>query len=148
MKEFFTAAKDSLGEVNEDDVITFLHDGTEVTFFQPSAGQQAIMLSMGGRTMTGKTAGTFIELFFSAADDATQRYMQTRLLDRHDPFDLDSEGGIFDLFEALIEEWSGRPTKQPSDYQPPQRATGKRSTASTRAAASTSSRSRSAASSQ
>jgi len=140
MKEFVTAAKDTFGEVDDDDKITFLHDGREVTFFTPSDGQLAIMLNMGGREMDPKMAGTFIQLWFSMMDDDTLRYFQSRLMDRNDrAFDLDSEGGVFDIFESLVEEWSARPTKQPSDFQPSQRATGRKSTATTRVKARTSS---------
>lgn len=148
MKEFFTAAKDTLGEVDPDDLIQFKHDGREVTFYKPSTGQLSIMLAMTTSDMGTREAGLFIQMFFEMADDETQRYFQTRLLDRADPFDLDSEGGIFDIWEELAGEWSGKATKQPSDYQPPRRATGTRSTASTRAKGSTSSRSRSRATSQ
>lgn len=146
MKDFVTAAKDDLGEVNEEDVISFKHDDREVVFFVPSVGQQAIMLSMGGRDMDTKSAGTFIHLFFEMMDGPTQRYFQSRLLDRMDPFDLDSDGGVFEIFENITKEWSGKATKRPSDYQKPQSTTGRASTGSTRAKGSTSSRSRSRAS--
>lgn len=150
MREFFTAAKDQLGEVevDPDSQVTFKHDGTEVTFNKPSNGQFALMLSMGNRKMDMAQIGNFIALLIELGDHATQRYLQGRLLDRDDKFDIESEGGIFDLWEALVEEWSARPTRQPSDYQPPRRSTGNGSTARTRAKASTSSRSRSTASSQ
>lgn len=143
MKEFVTAAKSTLGEVDEDDVITFKHDGREVTFFVPSTGQQAIMLSMGGRDMDPKAAGTFIHLFFEMMDHDTQRYFNTRLLDREDTFDLDTEGGVFDIFEHITEQWSGKATRKPSDYLAPQRKTGGASKAPTRVRASRSSASRS-----
>lgn len=148
MKEFITAAQDDLGEVDENDVITFKHDGREVVFFVPSTGQQAIMLAMGGRDMDTKAAGTFIHLFFEMMDAPTQRYFNTRLMDRDDKgFDLDTEGGVFDIFEHLTEQWSGKAKKQPADFQKSQSTTGRESTASTRVRASTSSRSRSRASS-
>lgn len=147
MKEFVTAAKDSLGEVDEESKITFKHDGRDVTFFEPSTGQQAIMLSMGGRTMDVRAMGTFIQLFFEMADDDTARYLQSRLLDRNDPFDVGGEGGIMELFEAITEEWSARPTREPSDSLSRPRATGRASTASSRGKASNSSTSRSRASS-
>ena len=147
MKEFITAAADTLGEVNEEDIITFLHDEREVTFYVPSTGQQAIMLSMARRDMDTKAAGTFISLFFEMMDDETQRYFQTRLMDRLDTFDLDTEGGIFDIFDYLKEQWSGKAKKRPSDFQKSQSTTGPASTGRTRARASTSSRTRSRASS-
>jgi hypothetical protein len=147
MKEFVTAAADTLGEVDEESKITFRHDGRDITFFEPSTGQQAIMLAMGGRAMNTKTMGMFIQLFFEMAEDDTARYLQSRLLDRNDTFDIQGEGGMFDLFEALTEEWSARPTREPSDSPSPRRANGRASTGTTRAKASTSSGSRSRASS-
>ena len=84
MKEFITAALDDLGEVDTEDEIVFLHDGREVTFYTPSTGQQAIMLAMGGRDMDTKAAGNFIHLFFEMMDAPTQRYFNTRLMDRED----------------------------------------------------------------
>lgn len=142
MKEFVTAVKD-VGDVDEDSPITFKHDGREVTFYEPSSGQQTLMLSMGRGVQDGKSASTFLAMFFSMMEDDTRQYFEDRLMDRLDGFDLESEGGIFDIFEHLTEEWSARPTKQPSDYLPPERSTGKTSTASTRVKGSTSSRSRS-----
>lgn len=150
MKEFYTAAKDTLGETTEDDLIVFRHDDKEVTFYQPSAGQLAIMSNiMSGNRNDPVLAANFIQLFFAMMEEEdTLPYFRNRLMDRKDTFDLDGDGGMFDIFAGLVEEWSGRPTKQPSDYQPPRRATGRKSTATTRAKASTSSTSRSRASSQ
>ncbi len=144
MKEFYTAAKDTLGETSEDDLIVFKHDDTEVTFYHPSSGQLAIMLNVvSGAKLDPKNAGVFIQLFFSMMEKETLIYFQSRLMDREDTFDLEGEGGLFEIFEFLTEEWSGKAGKQPSDYQRPQRATGRKSTATTRAVGSTSSRSRS-----
>jgi len=140
MLELYTAAKDTFAETSEDDKIVFKHDGREVTFYQPSDGQLAIMLNMGGRDMDQKAAGTFIQLWFAMMDEPTLRYFQTRLMDREDKgFDLTTENGVFDIFELLVEQWSGKATKQPSDYQRSQRATGRKSTATTRVKAKTSS---------
>lgn len=148
MKEFVTAASEDIGEVNEEDVITFLHDGREVTFFVPSTGQQAIMLAMGRRDMDTRAAGTFISLFFEMADDETQRYLETRLMDREDKaFDLDTEGGLFDLFDYISSQWSPKAPKRPDDYRKSQSTTGTASKARTRVKASTSSTTRSRASS-
>ena len=148
MKEFITAAADTLGEVNDEDVIEFKLDDRVCTFYTPSVGQQAIMLAMGRRdTMDPRAAGTFISLFFEMADDETQRHLETRLMDRRDTFDLDSEGGIFDIFDHISSQWSPKAPKRPADYQKSQSTTGRGSTAPTRARASTSSRSRSTASS-
>jgi len=150
MQDFVTAVEEELedGEEAEVESVTFKHDEREVTFFKPSTGQMALMMSMGGREMDLKTAGNFIALFLEMADDDSQRYFQTRLLERPQPgkpvFDLASEGGIYDIFEKLGEHWGGKKSKQPSDYRKPRSGTGKRSTATTPVRARTSSRSRSA----
>lgn len=132
MKEFFTVAKDDIGVVDESKQVRMMHDGNEIVFNEPSSGQLAIMMAMGGRKMSTQSAGNFIALFLELADPETQRYLENRLLDRDDNFGMEEPGGIFDLWEALTEEWSARPTKQPQDYQPPRRATGHSSTAPSR----------------
>lgn len=147
MREFFTAVQEGPTEVDESTQTVIALDGEELVFNEPVSGQLAIMMSMGSRKLDMAAAGDFIHLFIELADEDTQRLLRQRLLDRNDTFDLESEGGIFDLWEGLTEEWSARPTKQPRDYQPPRRATGSSSTAPTRVKASTSSASRSTASS-
>ena len=149
MKEFVTAVREeNAPAVDIDDEIKFKHDGREVTFLKPSLGQLTIMMNMGRRDLDIKELGTFVALFFELMDDETQRHFQTRLMDRKDTFDLDGEGGIFEIWETLIEEWSGRPTKKPTDYVAPRRSTGGRSTGTSRAKGSTSSASRSRATSR
>lgn len=140
MKEFVTAAK---SEDEAEEGYTFKHNDREVTFYQPSKGQQTMMLSMGGRDMSQDAIGHFIHLWINLGDDATQRYFQDLLLDRKSGFDIDSEGGIWDIWEYLTEEWSGKASQKPSGSQPSRRATGAKSTATTRVKASTSSSSRS-----
>lgn len=147
MREFFTAVRDEDEVVDESSQVVMTLDGVELVFNEPSSGQLAMMMAMGSRKLDMTAAGDFIHLFIELADYDTQRHLRQRLLDRDDTFDLESEGGIFDLWEALTEEWSGRPTKQPRDYQAPRRSTGSASTAPTRVKASTSSASRSTASS-
>lgn len=141
MKEFITAAL----EQEDSEEIVFMHDGREVRFFVPSTGQQAIMLAMGRRgDMDPRAAGTFISLFFEMADADTQRYFESRLMDREDTgFDLDTDGGMFDLFDYISSQWSPKAPKQPADYQKSQSTTGTASKAPTRVRASSSSRTRS-----
>lgn len=144
MREFTTAAKFDVEE--EDEPLVFIHDGREVRFFEPSAGQLAIMATL-SMSKEQQTVRQLMTLFFSVMDEETYEYFESRLMDRKDTFDLDTEGGVLDIYEFLMEEWSGKPSKQPSDYRPPRKSTGRSSTGSTRAKASTSSRSRSTASS-
>lgn len=148
MKDFIAAAGKSVVEVTDDDVIEFNHEDTPVRFYHPSTAQLSVLLGLASSRITARNGGTFMTLMFNLMDDDTRIYFESRLMDRHDAFDLDGENGLVDIFEHLAEEWSARPTKQPSDFQPPQRQTGKGSTATTRAKGSTSSSSRSRATSR
>lgn len=148
MREFMTAVKEDFVPEGEEDALVFLHDGREVKFYEPSSGQLAIMSTIRASKDPGqKEARAVMSFFFGMMDEATADYFEERLMDRNDPFDLDSEGGITEIFEYLLEEWSGKASKQPSDYQQSPKQTGRSSTGNTRAKASTSSNSRSRASS-
>lgn len=147
MREFVTAARDKFTP-EPGKPIKFKHDDTTVTFFEPQPGQLAVMMGFGRGNVTPQQSSTFLALFFSLMDAETQRYIEDRLMDTTDPFDLDSKGGIFDLWAGLVEEWSGNPTRKSSGSARSPRATGRASTAPTRAKASTSSTSRSRASSR
>lgn len=147
MKEFVTAAASELEDDGE--LIEFKHDGREVAFISPTPAQASMMMLMISGDARLETAGTFIHLWFEMmADDETKRYFRSRLLDRNDTFELDGEGGVVEIFEHLVEEMTGNPTKQPSDYQQPQSKTGKRSTAGSSRRTSTRSSSRSRATSR
>lgn len=149
MKAFVTAAKAAkTNKENEEDAISFTHDGRDVKFYQPSVGQQAVMMGMSGSDLNVSTASDFIALFFEMMDNDTQKYFKSRLLDREDSFELDGDGGMMDIYSWLAEQWSGKPTKPASGSRSSASKTGKGSTAPTRAKGSTSSRSRSTASSQ
>lgn len=148
MKEFVTAVKPKAGKIDKTSKTVFKHDGREVTFFEPDAGSLAVMAMISNQKMSVQNMGTFIEFIFNVMDEDTQLYFRQRLMDLDDPFGLDGAGGLMDIFKNLTEEWSGRPTKKPSDFQPARRSTGSGSTAATRAKAPTSLRSRSRASSQ
>ena len=143
MKEFVTRYKDELENeefVDDGEFITFMHDDTEVLFYEPNAAQMTVMLGMRNRIQEDlETAETLITFMFEIMDRETKRYFQNRLLTREDPFGLESEGGLLEIFEWLSEEWSGKAIKQPSDYQKPRSQTGRSSTGSSRAKASTSS---------
>lgn len=58
-----------------------------------------------------------------------------RLMDRSDPL---GAGTLADVMKGLVEKWSGNPTGLPSDYLPPQKPTGGRSTGRRSSKASTS----------
>lgn len=149
MREFTTAAlKEGENLQAERDSINFMHDGREVTFYEPSSAQMAMMSTVrASRDIGMREIQTLMGFFFGMMDEETSEYFQDRMLDPLDPLsNIEAEGGMIDILDYLTEEWSGKASKQPSDYQQSRKATGQSSTASTRAKASTSSRSRSTAS--
>lgn len=145
MQEFITAAREDF-DPEADESVTFKHDGREVTFFKPTSAQFALVAAA-SQGSDWDQAGGFLSTFFAMAEEDTHRYFWARLMDRKDPFDIDGDAGVAAIMQYLLEHWSARPTKQPSDFQRPRSATGSRSTATTRAKGSTSSASRRAGSS-
>ncbi|UOK18346.1 tail assembly chaperone [Arthrobacter phage BruhMoment] len=147
MKEFTTAVTAADAEENEANPTTFLHkssaapDGFECVFFEPSEGQFLMMLSMGGRGMKKESIGHFIQLFIELADDETQKYFHDLLMTRNSGFKVKGPGGIFDIWEYLVSEWTGKDSDEPFVSDKPASVTGRSSTAHSRR--STSSRSRS-----
>lgn len=128
IKEFTTAANaavdEDAGEVGAS--VTVSIDGREVTFLPPTSGQLAVTLAGSGDMASEmEQVASTINFFFSLLDDRDSAYFRRRLFKRNDPFDVDN---IAELVEYLIEEWSARPTKQPSDYLASQRTAGPKST--------------------
>lgn len=143
MQDFLEDERPDIEADDEANAISFNHWGVPVKFYAPSDGQEVIMLSMGGRGMSKEAAATFIQLFIELGDDDTQRHFRDLLLTRGTGFGFATKGGILDIWEGLIKQWSGKASPQPSVSDKPRRKTGSASTASTRVGASTSSRSRS-----
>jgi hypothetical protein len=114
VKEFVTAVKDAASQEDEDGAIVFMHNGQECVFYQPSEGQFLMMMSMGGRSMGKNSIGNFIHLFIEMGDDDTQRYFRDIMMDRNSGFTITGEGGMFDIWEHLVEEWSGKDSEQPT----------------------------------
>lgn len=147
MKEFVVAVDAQDQDENEENATTFLHkspeapDGFECVFYQPSEGQFLMMLAMGGRSMKRESIGHFIQLFIELGDDETQKYFHNLLMVRRGGFKVKGPGGIFDIWEYLVEEWSGKDGEKEPDSPAPALATGRSSTVRSRR--STSSRSRS-----
>jgi len=136
IKEFTTSA---VASVDEDEgavgsEVTVKVDGREVTFYPPTSGQLAVTLAGSGDMATEmEQAAATINFFFSLLEHRDATFFRKRLFDRDDGFDMDT---IADLVSYLLEEWSARPTKQPSDFLPSQRTAGQRSTAKQRHVAS------------
>lgn len=102
-------------------------DDRKITFIPPTTGQWAVtMAGSSDPESPAEMIATQINFFFSMLDDEDVSYFRHRLFDREDPFDVDN---IAEIIEYLMEEWTARPTKQPSDYLPSQSNGGKKSTA-------------------
>lgn len=113
MKEFVTAVQRQEEETQEaPSGIQVKVDGRILTFYRPQEGQVAVLMAATGRhSRDGDKVAGIINFLASVCDDADSFYLETRLLDRRDPFDM---GNVQDILEHLMGEWSGRPTKQPS----------------------------------
>lgn len=132
--EFSTAvaavnAEDGPDGDDVDEGLTFEHDGQTVRFYKPTTGQIAMAMSMTQDRAKDniKVAGT-IDFFLSLFDKSSQSYFQARLFDREDRFGIKGPGGINDILDSLIAEWSGRPTQRSTDSTSLQTETGPSST--------------------
>lgn len=126
MKEFTTsvAARDE----TFGNAVTIKVDGFEVTFSPCTESQMAMLMASASATgNTMESVADTINFFFSLIDDRDQFvHMKHRLFDKEDPFSVPE---LTDILLYLVEEWSARPTKQPSDFTPSQRSAGRKSTA-------------------
>lgn len=123
--EFETDASDTTRAEPE----TMTVDGRVCTYYFPGDGQFALFMANTERRKTDQVkVAALIDFFFSIFDEADQKHFQARLWDRNDPFDIESEGGINDIVDGLVKEWSARPTQRPagSTTSPPK--TGRSST--------------------
>ena len=127
IRQFTTAAKaEGDGKEPIGDPIQIEVDERPITFYAPTGGQLAVaMAEAAGYNGTGSQAAASINFFFSLLEDDDADWFKGRLFDRKDPFDIEEIGA---LSKDLMEEWSGTPIKQPSDFAPSQSSTGPRST--------------------
>lgn len=130
MKEFITSAVNAM---DDDDValgqpVTVKIDGRKVKFRPPSSGQLAVFLAGASDNVDSiDTMSMGINFFFALlADKEDVRYFKVRLLDRDDHGTLDTIGEVVNY---LVEEWTARPTSQPSASLPSQPSDGPRLTA-------------------
>lgn len=137
MKEFVTAAR-AVAASGEGAVGEELHakvDGREITFNPPTEGQMAVLLAASAGLMgDAEAAANIINFFFSLVSEEDSRYLRQKLFHTDDPFGMDE---ITQITMWMIEEWSARPTKSPSDYMPSQHPGGPKSTPRRRPTAST-----------
>jgi len=128
MREFITSAEDAFEEPTEGEQFTL--DGEVLTYFRPSDGQIMLYMASTGRhstenDRTGATINFFIELF----DQDSKEHLIARLMDRNDPFGIKK---VYEIIEAMMEDWSGRPTQSSSGSASSRRNGGRKSTPRTR----------------
>lgn len=111
MKEFTTAVEHA-EQGDNDEGMEFGVDGVMCRAYRPSDGQLAFLMASTGRHSSDQEqiAG-LINFFVAVLDDRSQTYIINRLLDRKDKFGVEN---VQSIMEWMIEEWSGRPTQQPS----------------------------------
>jgi hypothetical protein len=91
--------------------ITITIDDEEVTFHAPTSAQYALMLT-GIQGSTPEAVAAMINFFFFLLKDEGQhRRFKQRLWHAEDPFD---EVVVAQIGKALIQQWSGHPTKSAS----------------------------------
>jgi hypothetical protein len=154
-KLIFDAREDE-GEVDD---LELTLNGSKFRIFRPTSGQVAIvsaaMSGEGGNVGTAtKALLTFYkniaEVQYEEYDDEGYGVEGTELPGAdaaikamlENPRISDSFEQVMRLTEQVIESFTGNPTKRPTDYLPPQRSTGRSSTASRRQPASPRSTSR------
>lgn len=127
LKEFVTAAQSTDGNEVLGTPLRIKVDGRKVGFLPATQGQIAILLAgTSDSADTGDMVASSINFFFALLENRSDvSYFKKRLLDRADPFEADQ---ISEIVAYLVEEWSARPTKAPSDYMQSQSSGGQRST--------------------
>lgn len=118
MREFKSAAKQA---EDPEDVVRIKLDDVELVSLRPTEGQLVMLMAAEASETRSRDSqlATTIDFALSIFDDNTRRYLGSRLLDPQDPFSLsggeDGEGaGLLDLIQAVVEEWTNRPTKPSS----------------------------------
>lgn len=110
---------DDDGNVTDTRVITFLSpNSTEFTYI-------TMNLASHNQMFTAVAASLDIILGL-IEDDTDRRWLGTALLDRENPLDIEY---VTDIVLYLIEEWTARPTREPSGSSRSRQRTGKPSTA-------------------
>lgn len=109
MKEFAVAAK---AEDEDPEVVVpikFKVGDQECLAYRPEAGQVAMMYSRMDDTLSsdGERIAAMIDFFMGLLDKDSRRVLSRRLMEREDPFEMET---VSDIMDWLMEQWSGRPT--------------------------------------
>lgn len=126
MREFNTAVKEVTEPEEQEQGMPFAVDGVMCRAFRPSDGQLAVLMASTGRhSSTQEQIAGLINFFVAVLDEDSHTYIVNKLLDRKDPFGLEK---VQEIMEWMVEEWSGRPTQQPSASTPSPPSAGQNST--------------------
>ena len=125
MRQFGTATRRGVAAVNNPVDVTFQWERAENVWVDmvahpPTTGQIALFLSRQGTGAAGVRA--MFELLSTVLDDADYAIIENQLREG-----LDVQV-IVEVVQFLTEEWSGRPTLQPSGSSPSPTNTGSPST--------------------
>lgn len=94
--------------------------------YKPGDGQvAAFMTTSAAWTSTPEKVAGAVGFLDSVLEEEDRTYLRSRLFDRHDPF---GPVHVLKIIEALMEEWTGRPTETPSGSTPSRRSGGRKST--------------------
>lgn len=123
MRDINTSTAASSATFENNVPVTFHIDADEVTAHPPTEGQLALVLGSMADEGSPTMVSEVLSFFFGMFDDDDARLLRERMRNGTLPMDAVSE-----IIEALIEEWSKRPTKSPSGSTQSRRRTGKNST--------------------
>lgn len=106
-----TAVSESSADEGEYTVITL--DKRKIKVYTPTESDIALMFARtsGRHVDEGQLVGSVIDFFFNLLDKGDAGYLERRLLDRKDPFDVEFIEGIL---KDLMEVWTANPTDEPS----------------------------------
>jgi hypothetical protein len=115
MREFTTALS-APRDVDEDVITspaTFVIDRREITFRGATSAEVFTLMAAVSDTSTlAESVSTAINVLYELMEDDDRRWLRRRLFDRTDPMGPEN---IAEYVQALVEEWSARPTEDVSD---------------------------------
>ena len=108
--------------------------------YRPTTGQTALMMSaFSGDSSVADGTHALLNFYRNITEDDGYAAIKGMLENPNIPDSLEQ---LMDLTEAVIEEFTGNPTKQPTDYLPSRQTGGRNLTATRRRPGQTPSRSR------
>lgn len=130
---------DALEQEGEADSVELHLNGEIHQVYRPTSGQVAIMMAAFGEDASvADGAASILHFYRNIMEPEGYAAIKSIL---NNPRIPDSLERVMELTQDVIEEFTGNPTKQPTDYLQSQKSAGQNSTASRRAPASTRSRS-------